>query len=290
MLKMTRVLVLLLMVGLLLPALAQTPDLLAGPDIRDRSLEEGETVGKPTPKPPVYTPPPSTPSIPTPPPVTPPPPRAGGPVPLVRNASQHLASQFGSGALSPQWMGLGRVGGDMIVMDLLNGSNAPQTVEFVPGMVLDISQETGIQPVMLEEGWIYTLKPGETLHRTLRGYCLDQNRSAPPEGQVIAYTLMPDPNQYADCIKVLWAGLNLDANNRYKPILRPLAHRTVVIQRAIWATLAKNGQMDQARLEQDLKQDAEDQGRFLSDSTVHKLSEGIWRDVNNTLQEAAKSN
>lgn len=287
---MKRLIVLLLMLGLLLPGLAQTPELLAGPDVVDREMEEGETVGRP-PQPPVRppVPPPVTPPPVTPPPVTPPPPTSSGPVPLVRNASRHLASQFGSGALDAQWMGLGRVGGDMIVMDMTNASNQPQWVEFVPGMVLDIAQESGIQPVMLEEGWRYQLRPGETLHRTLRGYCLDQNRSAPPDGQVVAYTLMADPEPYADSIRVVWAGLNLDANNRFKPILRPLAHRTVVIQRAIWATLDKAGQMDQARLARDLKQEAEDQGRTLSDGTVEKLSEGIWRDVNSTLEEARKN-
>ncbi|MEW6283001.1 MAG: hypothetical protein AB1758_30590, partial [Candidatus Eremiobacterota bacterium] len=180
-------------------------------------------------------------------------------------------------------------GGDMVVMDLSNPTRQPVAVEFVPGMVLDVDLASGIQPVMLEQGWKYTLKPGESLHRILRAYCLDPNRSAPPEGQVVAYHVAPSVSPYEDCVLVLWAGLRLDGDNRFQPVLRPLTHRTVVIQRAIWAVLANQDRMaGRDRLARDLREDAEVQGRTLSEGTVNRLADGIWRDVERTLQEAHK--
>ena len=198
--------------------------------------------------------------------------------------SQEFRSKVDSGSANVQWTGLGLVSGDMVDMELTNDSSAAQTFRFVPGMIL---QDPGkkVQPIVLEENLSFSLEPGETVKRRMRGYCLDYSKEPPAADTKEDYEVTPDLSGYEDVVAVLYNGLRLDRDQKLRPVLRPLTYRTVVIQRAIWAVLGG----ENPGTEEELKDDLEDEIRYRSsifpEGQLECLSERIWADVQKVMAE-----
>lgn len=285
---------------------AQPGDLLAGGDVRRRGA--GIKVGKPRQRdvmgeespgqrllPATPNPSPSETPSPSPSPTVteknpdaigansgpvPPPPLAG--VDRAAAASQNLAQLNTSGQLASTYTGLGRLAGEMAVMDVTNKSNAPITLKFVPGMVLEAPADSGAQPLMLEEDFSLSLQPGESSKRNLICYCLDYNVPPPEKGTVLPYSWSTRVQPFwADTVKVLQAGLALEQKNAYHPVLAPLQHRRIVIQRAIWQQL---GQVEGiSSLQKDIVKDA---NGGVTQKTAARLSKSIYSDIEKTLSDA----
>ncbi|MFN8611873.1 MAG: hypothetical protein U0931_30290 [Vulcanimicrobiota bacterium] len=198
------------------------------------------------------------------------------------SASQNLAQLSNSGQLASTYTGLGRVAGEMATLDVTNKSNAPLTLRFVPGMVLETPPDSGAQPIMLEEDFSLTLQPGENKQRNLICYCLDYNVPPPEKGTVLPYSWSTRVQPFwADTVKVLAAGLAMDKNHGYHPVLDPLQHRRVVIQRAIWQQL---GQVEGiSSLQKDMIKDS---NGGMTQKTAARLAKSIYGDIEKTLQDA----
>jgi len=199
-------------------------------------------------------------------------------------ASLDMARLADTGAIRSIYTGLGQVAGEMAQMRVTNQSSQPVTLNFVPGMVLEAPPDAGAQPLILEEEFSLKLNPGETNERNLICYCLDYNVEPPGRGQAIPYfwSQRVDPN-WASSVRVLVAGLELDKNGGYKPLLKPTQHRRVVIQRAIWQDLGQVEGKD--ALVRDLVKDSNGQ---ITRKTANRVSEGIYSDIEKTLQSAKK--
>lgn len=197
-------------------------------------------------------------------------------------ASQNLAQLNQSGQLASTYTGLGRVAGEMATMDVVNKTNHPVTLKFVPGMVLEAPAESGAQPLMLEEDFSLTLAAGESNQRNLICYCLDYNVPPPDKGAVLPYSWSNRVQPFwADTVKVLAAGLQLEKNGGYHPVLAPLQHRRIVIQRAIWQQL---GQVDGlSSLQKDIVKDT---NGVVTQKTAARLSKSIYGDIEKTLSDA----
>lgn len=211
----------------------------------------------------------------------------GSAVSTVTSSSQALAGQQGQG-LSIEWSGLGRVAGEMVDASFTNTSSEVLTVELMPGMVLiDASGES--QPIMLETYNKFTLQPGERASLNgLRAYCLDHAKEPPSLGKGVEYNVVTDYSKYAEAVRTLWAGLRLDSNGKYQPVLKPLQHRTVVIQRSIWASLGGNNPTTLDKLTEDLKDDVKAGNHSFSEDKVEWLANGLWKDVEQTQEAAPK--
>lgn len=200
----------------------------------------------------------------------------------VLEASRIFRGQVDSDIADVKWIGLGLISGDMVDMELTNTSNTPQTFRFVPGMILQDPSDN-VQPIMLEESLEFTLQPGETIRRRMRGYCLDYGKEPPASGAETGYEVLVDLTNYEMAITVLYRGLQLDRDQKLKPVLRPLIHRTVVIQRAIWATLGGGNPGSK----EDLREDLEDEIRYRSsifpEGQLDCLSSRIWSDVQQVM-------
>lgn len=205
-----------------------------------------------------------------------------GALQTVQNVSKEFRGKVDSGAADVQWTGLGLVSGDMVDMELTNTSDTTQSFRFVPGMILQDPGEQ-VQPIALEENLNFTLEPGETVKRRMRGYCLDYSKEPPAADTKEDYQITPDLSGYEDVVAVLYKGLELDREQKLKPVLRPLTHRTVVIQRAIWAVLGG----ENPDTEDDLKDDLEDEIRYRSsifpEGQLDCLSNRIWADVQKVM-------
>lgn len=206
------------------------------------------------------------------------------PVDTVIQYSRQFKEQVDSGKADVKWIGLGMVSGDMIDMELTNTTDAPQSFRFVPGMVL---QDPGrqVQPIALEENLEFTLEPGETVKRRMRGYCLDYSKEPPTADAQEDYEISPDIDGYEEAIQVLYNGLYLDQNQKLKPVLRPLIHRTVVIQRAIWAVLGGENPDSQDDLEDDLEQELRYRSSVFPEGQLDCLSSRIWSDVQKVMAD-----
>lgn len=309
---------LLMLAGTLLPALA-------GGDVRNRSRKDGPIVGTPPtarkaalpssvvpgpsprvpgPDRPAVTPPvaPTTPTVMAPDgPSTPAGPTGTLPVPVpplglgfdpVARAQQYgvaMSDQLERGAIQAVYNGLGQVAGEMVDMKVTNVSATPVTLKFIPGMVMDAPPDSGIQPLLIEEEFDLVLQPKETVQRRLVCYCLDRKLSPPAKGKAVAFVFSRRSDRFASSIKVLYSGLKLDASGQYNPMLAPLQHRRIVIQRAIWSIVAqKPATSDQGRtaLKKDIKDDASRSGKSLATRQLEKLTDAIWKDVTQTLEQA----
>jgi hypothetical protein len=202
----------------------------------------------------------------------------------VLSTSQRFRAQLQNGSATVEWTGLGLVSGDMVDMELTNVSGSAQEFRFVPGMVLSDPGEQ-VQPILLEENLQFTLKPGETVKKRMRGYCLDYSKEPPASGTKEDYEVTEDLEDYEKAVSVLYRGLDLDRRQKLKPVLRPLIHRTVVIQRAIWAVMGG----ENPGSEDELKEDLEDEIRYRSavfpEGQLHCLSERIWADVQKIMAD-----
>ncbi len=201
----------------------------------------------------------------------------GAAISTVQAASEKLVSQQAEG-LSIEWTGKGRVAGDMVDGTFLNQGASPLTVNIVPGIVLSDSEDMA-QPIMLEDTLEFTLAPGESAKIDLRAYCLDFSKDPPSLGSGVDYEVATDLSTYEDAIKNLWAGLRLERDGKFKPALKPLQHRTIVIQRAIWASLGGENPSTEDKFLEDLQQDTQAGSHVYSSAKVEWLAEQIWKDV-----------
>ncbi len=207
----------------------------------------------------------------------------------VQASSQVLSQQLSAGNLDVSFQGLGLVSGEMVDMTVTNNGSEPVTLEFLPGMVLD-DPSGKVQPIMLEEAFKMTVEPGETVGKTLRGYCLDHSKDAPSGNAAENYELATDLEQYTPAIEVLYSGLKLDRAQKLKPVLRPRLHRTVVLQRSIWASVGEKNPKTQEELASDIQREIATQNSMLFPlDQVDCLSERLWADVQRVMQEAASS-
>ncbi len=211
----------------------------------------------------------------------------GSAVATVEQASKVLVGQLADG-LGISWSGLGSVAGEMVDATVTNNSSAPMEVAFLPGMVL-VDARGESQPIMLEEHVRVTLKPGEsTTLSGMRAYCLDHSKEPPGQGSGVEYKVMTNLANYASAIQNLWAGLRLDREGAYTPVLKPLLHRTLVIQRSVWASLGGNNPNSQEKLTSDLEADLVGKGSDVSQQKVNWLSDKIWSDVVKTMDASGK--
>lgn len=205
-------------------------------------------------------------------------------VSTVQAASAKIISQQADG-LAIAWSGKGRVAGDMVDGTFLNESNSPMSVSIVPGIVLSDSDGVA-QPIMLEDTLEFTLAPGESTKVDLRAYCLDFSKDPPSLGSGVNYEIVSDLAQYEDAIKNLWAGLRLERDGKFKAVLKPIQHRTIVIQRAIWASLGGQNPATEEKFREDLQQDTQAGDHEFSKEKVDWLAEQIWKDVVQTKAAA----
>lgn len=206
-------------------------------------------------------------------------------VDVVQQVSRQFRQQVDGGEASVKWTGMGLVSGDMVDMELSNTSNSAVTFRFVPGMVLE-DPGRQVQPVLLEENLKFTLQPGQSIKRRLRGYCLDYSKEPPAAETEEDYQVAMDLGNYQRPIGVLYAGLKLDREQKLKPVLRPLIHRTVVIQRGVWAVLGGENPNSSEELEKDLEDEIKYRSSIFPEGQIHCLSERIWADVQKVMSEA----
>lgn len=210
----------------------------------------------------------------------------GSAVSTVKTASQAVLKEEADG-LDIDWTGRGTVAGDMLDATFTNNGKEAVTVDIVPGIVLN-DKDQKAQPIMLEDTLKFTLQPGESTSMPLRGYCLDFELDPPALGAGVDYEVAGDVAKYETAIRNLWAGLRLDRDGAYKPVLKPLMHRTIVIQRSIWASLGGNNPTTVEKLDEDLREDTAEAGLEYSNQKVRFLTNRIWDDVEKTQAAAPK--
>ncbi len=210
----------------------------------------------------------------------------GSAVSTVRAASAAVLSEEADG-LDIDWTGKGTVAGEMLDATFTNNGKGALTVDIVPGIVLT-DKEQKAQPIMLEDTLKFTLQPGESTSMPLRGYCLDFELDPPAMGAGVDYEVAQDVSRYETAIRNLWAGLRLDRDGGFKPVLKPLMHRTIVIQRSIWASLGGNNPTTVEKLDEDLRDDTAQAGLEYSNQKVRFLTNRIWDDVEKTQAAAPK--
>ena len=261
----------------------------AGPDLsgRSRNRREGDIVGKPPvqrtgpattsppPTPPVTRPTPPTPPVSVAPPPVLPPKQVGG--------FQNIQQLFDNGSLIPNWIGQGRVAGDMLELQLQNTTNQAIAIAMEPGMVLELGDSVlarEFQPVMLEGDSTLLVPANGTLTKMLRGYCLDYNLEPPAAGRSFPYRFPADTVAYAPAMKVLKNSLNYDAEKNVMPVNK---QRTIVIQRSVWAAL---GQTDKEKLYEDILKDAASSGKSISKRKARRLADALWSEVERLMNMA----
>lgn len=200
----------------------------------------------------------------------------------VQQVSRDFRSKVDTGSADVQWTGLGLVSGEMVDMTLTNEGDQPQEFRFVPGMIL---QDPGkqVQPIVLEESIKITLEPGETVKRRMRGYCMDYSKEPPSAGSKEDYQVETDLSEYRGVVSVLYRGLELDQEKKLKPVLRPIVHRTVVIQRAIWAVLGGENPDSEDDLKDDLEEEIRYRSSIFPEGQMDCLSQRIWSDVQQVM-------
>lgn len=203
----------------------------------------------------------------------------------VQGASGALRAQLSGGQASAVWTGLGLVSGDMVDLQLTNLSGSPQTFRFVPGMVLsDPGQQA--QPIMLDENLEFTLRPGETVKRKMRGYCLDFAKEPPAAGQEQNYEVPADIDSYRAAVAVLYSALRLEGEDKLHPVLRPQMHRTVTTQRAMWAALGGKNPDSKEDLRRDIEKEIGQNSSIFPTGQLDCLSQRLWSDVQQIMAEA----
>ncbi len=201
---------------------------------------------------------------------------------FAQTASDRITHQRHQG-LEIEWRGLGPPAGEVLEARFHNGSSDSMEIRLVPGMVLS-SPEEGIEPLMLEGVVAFQLKPGEKVSRKLRGYGLDHSKRT-PRGKV-RYGFA-DGSSYEPAVKTLWAGLRMEKKGETRPVLSTIQYRTIVLQRAIWASLGGLNPSTEEKLRLDLLEDKRAGGHSFSEEKVDWLASWIWRDVE-AIREAAK--
>lgn len=206
----------------------------------------------------------------------------------VESVSIQFRQQIESQRASVKWIGMGLVSGDMVDMELTNLTDQAISFRLVPGMVLqDPGQE--VQPILLEENLRFTLEGGETVKRRLRGYCLDYRKNPPARSSEEDYQVRTDLDKYRSAIGIVYSGLRLEKEGRLRPVLRPLIHRTVVIQRAVWSVMGEGNPNSQEELVLDLDDELKYRSSIFPEGQTNCLSDRLWADVQKILNDSGVS-
>lgn len=200
-------------------------------------------------------------------------------------AGQNLGRQLSSGSVSATWTGMGLVSGDMVDLEISNDGDQPQTFRFVPGIVLEDPGQQ-VQPILLEERLEFTLQPGETVKKRMRGYCLDFSKNPPAADATEDYAVAEDLTEYRAAVAVLYGGLRLQSQDKLKPVLRPLIHRTVVTQRAVWAVQGGDNPNSREELKTDIDKERRNNTALFPEGQLDCLSRRLWNDVQKIMAEA----
>lgn len=205
----------------------------------------------------------------------------------VQEAALKLARQQSDGLLL-EWVSRGKVAGDSLDLRIVNRSYDALTVTLMPGMVF-VDESGRYQPFILEEGRTISLTPGQQKKLSgLRAYNLDHSRGPRPQGQRRAYKTVVELKPYTAPVKALWAGVRRDFEGRMKPVVNPVLHKTIVLQRAVWASLGEPNPASQEKLENDLMDDAISGHYPFDEKKIEWIAEGLWKDVSATLETSEK--
>lgn len=211
----------------------------------------------------------------------------GNAVSQVQIASQRLAEQQKSGLLL-DWLSRGKVAGESVAARLLNQSEKEMEIQFMPGMVFQ-DPEGRYQPFILETALTVGLAPGETRQlNNLRAYNLDHAKGPAVAQTHYNHQTLTDLNPYSPAIKALWAGIRRSAEGEMQPVVSPMLHKTVVLQRAIWASLGDPNPSTLEKLEKDIWADTLSGAHPFSQHKAKWMAGHFWKDVTATL-EASKS-
>ncbi len=203
----------------------------------------------------------------------------------VEQASQSFRQQVDGGQATAEWTGLGLVSGDMVDLDLTNRGASTQSFRFVPGMVLEDPGKQ-VQPILLDENLNFTLEPGESIKRRMRGYCLDYSKSPPASQSKEDYVMAVNLDAYRQAIAVLYGGLRLAQEDKLKPVLRPLVHRTITTQRAVWAVMGGDNPATREELREEIEAELRANSSLFPEGQLECLSQRLWSDVQNIMMEA----
>lgn len=203
----------------------------------------------------------------------------------VEQASQNFRQQVDGGKATADWTGLGLVSGDMVDLDLTNRGSSAQSFRFVPGMVLEDPGKQ-VQPILLDENLNFTLEPGESVKRRMRGYCLDYSKSPPASQSKEDYVMAVNLEAYRQAIAVLYSGLRLAQEEKLKPVLRPLVHRTITTQRAVWAVMGGDNPTTREELREEIEAELRANSSLFPEGQLECLSQRLWSDVQNIMIEA----
>ena len=190
---------------------------------------------------------------------------------------------FDNGTLIPIWTGQGRVAGEMLELGLTNTSDQPIAIVLEPGMVLALEDEelaSAFQPIMLESDKTLLVPANGTLVKNLRGYCLDYSLLPPTANRAFPYRFPADTTAFAPAADVLQNSLSYDAQRNVMPVTQ---QRTVVIQRAIWASV---GQNDKEKLYQDILADAAKAGKVITKKKARSIADVLWKEVERLMSGA----
>lgn len=203
----------------------------------------------------------------------------------VEQASQNFRRQVDGGQATADWTGLGLVSGDMVDLDLTNRGASAQSFRFVPGMVLEDPGKQ-VQPILLDENLNFTLEPGESVKRRMRGYCLDYSKSPPASQSKEDYVMAVNLDAYRQAIAVLYSGLRLAQEDKLKPVMRPLVHRTITTQRAVWAVIGGDNPTTREELREEIEAELRANSSLFPEGQLECLSQRLWSDVQNIMIEA----
>lgn len=211
----------------------------------------------------------------------------GGALRAVSEASDVLRHQQAHG-LDIQWTSRGKVAGVALRARFQNTSREPIEVHLVPGLVIEDSRKK-IQPMILEESVSFTLDHNEVRElKNIHAYSLDHTRSPGSTKRVVPYGFVRDLTPYKSAIQTLWAGVRLDSNGGFNHTLGPRMHRTIVLQRSLWAALGAPNPTTLEKLHQDLIDDTRSGNHPFDDYKVEWMAKRLWTDVEQTLKAAEK--
>lgn len=211
----------------------------------------------------------------------------GTAVDQVLDGSRALSTQQTNGLLL-EWSSNGKVAGPNESLRIVNRGYQTVSVKLVPGMIFEDPGDH-YQPFILEDGLSVTLGPNEKWeHQGLRTYNLDHSKGPAPRGERMEYKTVLNVDPYSEPIRTLWAGLRLDRNREFHPGVAPILHKTVVLQRALWASIGGSNPDTKEQLQRDLTDDTVSSDLPFNDDKIAWLTEKFWADVMRTLEAGAK--
>lgn len=211
----------------------------------------------------------------------------GTAVSQVESASQKLATQQADGLLV-EWSSRDRVAGEAVDLRLVNRSYDEIQVHMKPGMVF-LDDSGRYQPFMLENELSVNLGPNEQRDfEAIRAYNVNHSRGPAPVGKLRAYQTVTELAPYAPGIRALWAGLRRDGEGKMDPVVQPVLHKTIVLQRAIWASMEETDASTREKLAKDLMDDTLSADHPFDQRKVDWIADGVWKDVSATLESSSR--